>query len=260
MSADVRAALFLALGVAGTPAAQDALCAQAITEGADVDGRLHAIVALHDIAQPTSSSLGALSDIVHAGIDAPEGRAALMAIASWAGRTDPATRVAGAEALLDGVLPELLRGEPALALAAIGNHGGARYTLVVEASLSDSRPAVRRAAVDAVARWAPADQWRALAPRVAAEADDDVLTGVLVRLTSAISAGALADAATLTAAGSHLDSDSTDVRGAAVDLLGTGDHTDDALRTRLRARFRIERDASVRRRIGRYLTARELAE
>lgn len=255
---DTMSALFMALGVAETTRAQDILCDLATGNG-DLGQRLHAVVALHDVRHPTARTRSTIVRLATGDLTMPVERAALMALASWAGRTDPQLMVEGAAERFDELAPSVIAADPLLGLAAIGNHGGLAWESRVRESLGDARPELRRAALDAMRRW-PAEREAALiAAHLQSEPVPDLRVQMLERVAVLTSRGA-DPSTTIDLARSLLANDrDAAVRTAAVDVLGARAASEPSVRATLIEHFASERDMEVRRRIGAHVSARDLA-
>jgi hypothetical protein len=261
MTAEVRAALFFALELAGTEAAQAALRrVLTATEEREAD-HLHAIVALHGVRSPVPESFLLLEALVRDdGLEGPRGRAALLALATWASR-DRSEVERSARAVVREAIDPLLRNDPSLALAAVQNLGaGGGYDPEVLSLLSAEDHRVRRAAVDASRVLPGPVAWEALGQRLSEETADEVAGAILQRLMGLVGdSGVTPSEPDIERARPFLASSDRVAREAAVDFVGALAPRVPSARGVLIASFRAERDPVTRRRLGRYLNARDLA-
>jgi len=252
-----RAAAFYALGVAETPDAQAFLVTVATRERASEFDRLHAIVALHGVVPLTSGAVHAVVALVAIPTEcAACVRAATMAVATWAGRTNAPVE---ASAAFDRLLPELMSRDPVLGLAAVENHGGAVVEHWGRTMLDADAPDVRAAAAHALGTLPARQRWEILGPLLATERAPQILVPLTRALAAAIREGEAPADPELQASLRLLTADDPDVRGGAIELVGAEAATSPVARRALISRFREEPDAHLRRAIGQHVSASELA-
>jgi hypothetical protein len=260
MTAEVRAALFFALELAGTEPAQAAL-RRVIAEPEEREAdHLHAIVALHGVRTPAAESLELLRGLVRdEGLEGPRGRAAVLALATWGSRASTEVEQAARRFVQDTVEP-LIVSDPSLALAAVQNLGlGGGFERDVLRLLDSEEPRVRRAAVDATRVLPPAAGWDALLARLSEERVDEVAGAIVQRLISLTSLSEIApDEGDLQRLAPFLTASDRTAREGAVDVVGALIPRLPSARAVLVRSFSEQHDPATRRRLGRYVTAREL--
>jgi hypothetical protein len=253
---DLRPAIYYALGVAETPAAQGYLIEIATNRQASEFDRLHAIVALHGVVALQPEVVARTVALSRDEECLPCAGAAFMAVSSWAGRTEaPALAVRAFE---EG-LPRLIEEQPLVGLAAAGNHGGAPAVQWGREMLGAPRAEVRAAAADTLSVLPPNERWDAVGPLLTSEANPRVLIAVASVLTRGVREGAVPSDAQVAASLRLLVADDTEVRRAAIQWVGAESLQVPQARQALVRRFHEEPDAALRRTIGEHVTARELA-
>ena len=251
-----RAAVFYALGMVETAEAQAFLAGLATAERASEFDRLHSIVALHSVVALSPDAVRAVVGILAGPTQCePCIRAATMAVATWAGRTNAPVEASTA---FDERLPEIMARDPILGLAAVENHGGPVVEHWGRAMLGGDASNVRVAAAHALGTLPAIERWSILAPLLAEERNPEVLVLVEKVLAAAVVEGVVPTASEVEASTRLLAAEAPDVRGAAIELVGAEAARSTVARAALVGRFRQESDATLRRAIGRYVTASEL--
>lgn len=249
-----RAALFLALELAGTPESQGALRRALLDPRVARLDRLRAAAALADVPRPSAETVAALRAATADRDDEIAG-AALRGAGVLAHR-DPALR-AEVRGLLAGELRDA-RGDRLLdVLDGIGNSGDSELAAAAARLRKDQAPRVRAQAAEALRRMEPAVAARALVPWLAEEQDPRVRAAIARSLAESAASKPTEDA--IAAAARHMPGEVDALaRAALIQILGTAAGTSALARAALIAHFPAEPLPDLQVLIGRYIPANEL--
>lgn len=256
-----QAALVAGLEAAGNSRAQRALCAVARDTSLAPSERAVAVAALNGIRHPTSGTVNDLEALVM--VDEPSliRSTATLALATLSGRQHSDAELGDRIHLAaDGAIHRALVEEPARALTAMGNRAEPGDRVLAEPYLTSDDPEVRRAAVTALRRQPPQARVRLLEPRLRTETDPRCLQAIGTDLRGAIEAAPTEVQTRIVevAGKALLRTEARHARLALIDLLGAVSDDEEA-RGALLQLFWQSPPPEIRRAIGRYVSASELA-
>ena len=254
--------LLAALEAAGTPGAQQLLCDVAAGDDLDEGSRVLAVAALQGLASPTEATATSLDALLGRGPTDNVARTALLSVAGLAsGRASDPVVSARLGAIADSAITATINRDPVLALDAIGARGGPRHVDLIASHLDSDSPEVRTAAIRASRAQSTDFRTRVLLPRLREESDPHAIVGLGRVLSGVLEQGTpeQREAVVVTALGAVERASNPQALIGLVELLGTTAGTDARVRDALLALFSRSSDVAVRRAIGRYLSARELA-
>ncbi len=252
--AQQRAALFLALRVAGTDAAQD-LLASSLNRNRSESERADALLALHELTSPNEKMLDALESVMTEQSESTLGRMALLATSSLARQGGPAADLANRQLEL-----AFQRGDKVTALEAIGNWGRSEDFPRLKGHASDPAPPVRSAGYNALRKYPAGDAIPLLLEAIRSEPDPRGLATAL-RSAEAFLPLPLDTLDLLVGAATSRLRGYPDraLRAQLISFLGAASRTSGAARQALVAHYPSESELELRQTIGRFLPASVLA-
>ncbi len=256
LALEARAAAFLALELAGTPEAVEALTVAVQDHQLTALDRSRATFALSEAGPLTLDTADVLERAAYDDSSEVLANSGLLALGSFGARTQEASemRVWVRDSLRSAHEAAPGEGRRLTALDAMGNAGDPLLFDVLEAAMNDERATVRAHAAAALRRAAPDSAGSWLQARLEGEAHPRVQAELIRTLErfGPPSGAAIDVAGDLLAA-----SDSPRVRKAVISWLGSAADSAPA-RDLLVAHFHVERDVGLLQLIGRFVPASAL--
>jgi hypothetical protein len=265
---DLESTLFLALELAGTSEAQDALI-EGLSDAHAARNRARAAAALPDIPNPSHKTLEALTKTAREGLAENKDEtqmvrnSATYALGALEQRTrvkDPALAKQALKELRGQLAKTKSPNELAAALDAVGNSGNAALISDLKPHLEAADALVRTHAIEAMANMDPQANKAEFKSLFAGEQDERI-RGAIAR-TYADQARHADSVAPSEVVKSALDVLTTEpdarVRGLLIELVGPAAARDPRTMQALAEQFRRESDPILLRQIGRYVPADKL--